>query len=63
MSRKHILLDRKKQVGESRANLAAEPPSLAGMGSTGDLDLSERLTLELAHRLAGSLPVTQINGG
>lgn len=59
----HILLDRRQQVGESGANVAAEPPSLAGMGSTGDMDLGERLTLELACKLPGSLPVTQINGG
>lgn len=47
----------------SGVTLAAEPPYLAGIGSTGDLDLGERQALELARKLTGSLPVTQINGG
>lgn len=63
LSRKHFLLDRKHQVDESGANLVAQPPSVAGRGRTGHLDHGERLTLELARKLAGSLPVTQINGG
>lgn len=58
LSRIQFLLDKWQVDLESGA---AEPP--LPPFRTGDLDLRKRLILELACKLAESLPVTQINGG